>query len=179
MGAFLSGKTVSALVNRWYSLQPDQKANCSEQAAHCTFHAQRLGGITVQSIYHLHKRLCAEKRHAGFNMADMCSPHISHRSQPLLRQVFSLRGQISKSRFAAHLSRTRRQKRTILPRRTLPCFTAAPTAPSRQSGSSRTGSARPAAGGTAHCSAHCAPRSGNPPAAGGCRGCRIHSCRRA
>ena len=123
MGAFLSGKTVSALVNRWYSLRPDQKANCSDQAAHCTFHAQRLGGITVQSIYHLHKRLCAEKRHAGFNMADMCSPHISHRSQPLLRQVFSLRGQqISNSRFAAHLSRTRRQKRTILPRRTLPCF---------------------------------------------------------
>ena len=28
------------------------------------FHAQRLGGITVQSIYPLHKRLCAEKRHA-------------------------------------------------------------------------------------------------------------------
>ena len=68
------------------------------------FHAQRLGGITVQSIYHLHKRLCAENRHAGFNMADMCSPHISHRSQLLLRQVFSLKDQqISKSRFAAHL----------------------------------------------------------------------------
>ena len=50
--------------------------------------AQHFGGITVQNIHHLHKQLCAGNRHAGFNMADMCRPHISHCSQLLLRQVF-------------------------------------------------------------------------------------------
>ena len=123
MGAFLSGKTVSALVNRWYSLRPNQKANCSEQAAHCTFPCTApRRDHSPEYLSSAQAALCREAS-CGFNMADMCSPHISHRSQPLLRQVFSLRGQqISKSRFAAHLSRTRRQKRTILPRRTLPCF---------------------------------------------------------
>ena len=46
------------------------------------------GDIFFQHIHHLHKQLCAGNRHAGFNMADMCRPHISHRSQLLLRHVF-------------------------------------------------------------------------------------------